>query len=119
LDFAILREVHATAVDFTKLPASHARQAYGTIGSLWRESIHHYLKPGEDAIPLNGISHVQNDGQLLIQPWLDAHGTEAWLTQFLSVVIQPILFLLHAEGIGSESHGQNIILLHQNGWPTR
>ncbi|MEK5760788.1 IucA/IucC family C-terminal-domain containing protein, partial [Acinetobacter variabilis] len=58
-------------------------------------------------------------GQLLIQPWLDAHGTEAWLTQFLSVVIQPILFLLHAEGIGSESHGQNIILLHQNGWPTR
>lgn len=119
LDFAILREVHATAVDFTKLPASHARQAYGTIGSLWRESVHHYLKPGEDAIPLNGISHVQNDGQLLIQPWLDAHGTEAWLTQFLSVVIQPILFLLHAEGIGSESHGQNIILLHQNGWPTR
>lgn len=119
LDFAILREVHATAVDFTKLPASHARQAYGTIGSLWRESIHHYLKPGEDAIPLNGISHVQKDGQLLIQPWLETHGTKAWLEQFLSVVIQPILFLLHAEGIGSESHGQNIILVHQNGWPTR
>lgn len=119
LDFAILREVHATAVDFTKLPASHARQAYGTIGSLWRESIHHYLKPGEDAIPLNGISHVQKDGQLLIQPWLETHGTEAWLEQLLSVVIQPILFLLHAEGIGSESHGQNIILVHQNGWPTR
>lgn len=119
LDFAILREVHATAVDFTKLPASHARQAYGTIGSLWRESIHHYLKPREDAIPLNGISHVQKDGQLLIQPWLETHGTEAWLEQLLSVVIQPILFLLHAEGIGSESHGQNIILVHQNGWPTR
>ncbi len=119
LDFAILREVHATAVDFTKLPASHARQAYGTIGSLWRESIHHYLKPGEDAIPLNGISHVQKDDQLLIQPWLETHGTEAWLEQLLSVVIQPILFLLHAEGIGSESHGQNIILVHQNGWPTR
>lgn len=119
LDFAILREVHATAVDFTKLPISHAKQAYGTIGSLWRESIHSYLKPEEDAIPLNGISHVQGDGQLLIQPWLEEHGTEAWIEQFLSVVIQPILFLLHAEGIGSESHGQNIILVHKNGWPTR
>lgn len=119
LDFAILREVHATAVDFIKLPAAHAKQAYGKIGSLWRESIHRYLKPGEDAIPLNGISHVQKDGQLLIQPWLDEHGTEAWIEQFLSVVIQPILFLLHAEGIGSESHGQNMILVHQNGWPTR
>lgn len=119
LNFAILREVHATAVDFTKLPTSHAKQAYGTIGSLWRESIHSYLKSEEDAIPLNGVSHVQRDGQLLIQPWLDEHGTEAWVEQFLSVVIQPILFLLHAEGIGSESHGQNIILVHQNGWPTR
>lgn len=119
LDFAILREVHATAVDFTKLPASHAKQAYGTIGSLWRESVHAYLKPEEDAIPLNGVSHIQRDGQLLIQPWLEKYGTEAWLTQFHSVVIQPILFLLHAEGIGSESHGQNIILVHKNGWPTR
>lgn len=119
LDFSILREVHATAVDFTKLPTSHAKQAYGTIGSLWRESIHTYLKPEEDAIPLNGVSHVQRDGQLLIQPWLDEHGTEAWVEQFLSVVIQPILFLLHAEGIGSESHGQNIILVHKNGLPTR
>lgn len=119
LDFAILREIHATAVDFSKLPASHAKQAYGTIGSLWRESIHTYLKPEEDAIPLNGIGHIQHDGQLLIQPWLKEYGTEAWIEQFLSVVIQPILFLLHAEGIGSESHGQNIILVHKNGWPTR
>ena len=119
LDFALLREVHATAVDFTKLPLSHAKQAYGSIGNVWRESIHSYLKSGEDAIPLNGVSHVQQDGQLLIQPWLDEHGIEAWIEQFLSVVIQPILFLLHAEGIGSESHGQNIILVHKNGWPTR
>lgn len=119
LDFKILKEVHATAVDFTKLSASHAKQAYGTIGSLWRESVHSYLKSDEDAIPLNGLSHIQRDGQLLIQPWLDEYGIEAWLTQLLSVVIQPILFLLHAEGIGSESHGQNIILVHKNGWPVR
>lgn len=119
LDFAILGEVHATAVDFSKLPTSHAKQAYGTIGSLWRESVHSYLKREEDAIPLNGISHVQGDGRLLIRSWLEKYGTEKWIEQLLSVVIQPILFLLHAEGIGSESHGQNIILVHQNGWPTR
>ncbi len=119
LDFAILREVHASAVDFTKLPSTHAKQAYAVIGGLWRESVQQYLKDGEDAIPLNGVGHVQGDGKLLIQTWLDQYGTQAWVTQLLSVVIQPILFLLFAEGIGSESHGQNIILVHKEGWPTR
>ncbi|MFX5084913.1 IucA/IucC family C-terminal-domain containing protein, partial [Acinetobacter baumannii] len=59
------------------------------------------------------------NGQLLIQPWLDQYGAEQWLDQFLSVTIQPILFFLYAEGIGTESHGQNMILVHRNGWPTR
>ena len=119
LDFDILGEVHASAVDFTRLPASHAKQAYGTIASLWRESVQQYLKAGEDAIPLNGIGHVQQDGKLLIEPWLDQYGVDAWVEQLLSVVIQPILYLLFAEGIGTESHGQNIILVHRNGWPVR
>lgn len=119
LDFAILRETHATALDFTQLPSSHAQQAYGTIGSLWRESVHCYLREGEDAMPLNGVGHLQLNGQLLIQPWLDQYGAEQWLEQFLSVTIQPILFFLYAEGIGTESHGQNMILVHRNGWPTR
>lgn len=119
LDFAILGEVHASALDFTKLPSSHAKQAYGAIGSLWRESVHEYLKPQEQAIPLNGVGHVQFDNSLLIQPWLDKYGREVWIDQLLKVVIQPILFLLYGEGIGSESHGQNIILVHRHGWPTR
>ncbi|WP_336940269.1 IucA/IucC family protein [Acinetobacter pittii] len=119
LDFDILGEVHASAVDFTRLPESHAKQAYGTIASLWRESVQQYLKSGEDAIPLNGIGHVQKDGKLLIAPWLDQYGVDAWVGQLLSVVIQPILYLLFAEGIGTESHGQNIILVHRNGWPVR
>ncbi|WP_214283124.1 IucA/IucC family protein, partial [Acinetobacter pittii] len=44
LDFAVLREVYGLSVDFTKLPKSHAQQAYGTIGCLWRESVHQYLR---------------------------------------------------------------------------
>ena len=119
LNFKILGEVYASAVDFTKIDPSHAKQTYGTIGSLWRESVHQYLENGEDAIPLNGIGHIQNDRQPLVQYWINQYGNEAWVEQLLSVVIQPILFLLFAEGIGSESHGQNIILVHKDGWPTR
>ena len=56
-------EVYGLSVDFTKLPKSHAQQAYGTIGCLWRESVHQYLREGEDAIPLNGVSHIQKMGK--------------------------------------------------------
>jgi len=119
LDFAVLREVYGLSVDFTRLPASHAQQAYGTIGCLWRESVHQYLREGEDAIPLNGVSHIQKDGQALIAPWLQHYGVEQWTRQLLKVVVTPLIHLLFAEGIATESHGQNIILVHQQGWPTR
>lgn len=119
LDFAILREVYGLSVDFTRLPESHAQQAYGTIGCLWRESVHQYLREGEDAIPLNGVSHIQKDGKALIAPWLQQYGVEEWTRQLLKVVISPLIHLLFAEGIATESHGQNIILVHQQGWPTR
>lgn len=119
LDFAVLREVYGLSVDFTRLPASHAKQAYGTIGCLWRESVHQYLRDGEDAIPLNGVSHIQKDRQALIAPWVQQYGVEQWTRQLLKVVITPLIHLLFAEGIATESHGQNIILVHQQGWPTR
>lgn len=94
LDFAVLREVYGLSVDFTKLPKSHAQQAYGTIGCLWRESVHQYLREGEDAIPLNGVSHIQKDGQALIAPWLQQYGVESWTRQLLKVVITPLIHLL-------------------------
>lgn len=119
LKLSLLREVHASAIDFTKIPSDHAKQTYAAVGSLWRESVHQYLKSNESAIPLNGLGHVQKDGQLLIQPWLDQYGADTWIKQCLKVVIEPILFLLFGEGIGTESHGQNMILVHENGWPTR
>ncbi|MGB5887346.1 MAG: IucA/IucC family protein [Acinetobacter venetianus] len=119
LDFAVLREVYGLSVDFTRLPASHAKQAYGTIGCLWRESVHQYLRQGEDAIPLNGVSHIQKDEQALIAPWIQQYGMEKWTRQLLKVVITPLIHLLFAEGIATESHGQNIILVHEKGWPTR
>ena len=81
--------------------------------------MHQYLREGEDAIPLNGVSHIQKDEQALIAPWIQQYGMEKWTRQLLKVVITPLIHLLFAEGIATESHGQNIILVHEKGWPTR
>ena len=42
----------------------------------------------------------------------------AWTKQFYSVAIRPMIHMLYYHGIAFESHAQNMMLIHENGWPT-
>lgn len=124
LDFVVLGEVAGVAYDSRSLPVSRAGQVYGTLGAVWRESIHAYLRADEQAVPFNGLTQVEHRyGQGAPQPfvaaWIERHGLDAWLRQLLRVTVTPLMHMLHAEGIGMESHGQNIVLIHRDGWPLR
>ncbi|WP_210638788.1 IucA/IucC family protein [Pseudomonas sp. Tri1] len=124
LDFVILGEVAGVSFSYDHLPASRASQAYGTLGAIWRESIHGYLKPGEQAVPFNGLSHVENrygqgEQAPFIDAWIAQYGLQAWTQRLLEVTVPPIIHMLYAEGIGMESHGQNIVLIVKDGWPQR
>lgn len=119
LDFNILAEYIGISFNHETLPLERQPKAYGTMGAIWRESIHQYLKDSEEAFPFNGLSYVPNGQQPLIEEWIANYGVEAWAQQLLKVSVLPIIHMLYAEGIGMESHGQNIILIHENGWPVR
>lgn len=119
LDFVILKEICGLAVDISSLPGNNSKYYNGMIGCIWRESVHKYLYKDEDAIPLNGVSYIQQDGTPLIQSWIHLYGIKEWIDRLLNVVVLPIIHLLFSEGIGTESHSQNIILVHKNGLPTR
>ncbi|CAN1600973.1 IucA/IucC family protein [Pseudomonas mediterranea] len=124
LDFVILGEVAGVSFSYDHLPATRAPQAYGTLGAIWRESIHGYLKADEQAVPFNGLSHVENrygQGEQLpfIDAWIAQYGLQAWTQRLLEVTVPPIIHMLYAEGIGMESHGQNIVLITRDGWPQR
>ncbi|WP_023639446.1 IucA/IucC family protein [Dickeya zeae] len=124
LKFVILGEVAGVSFDTQNLPATRMAQAYGVMGAIWRESIHQYLQPGEQAVPFNGLSHVEHryDGgeqAPFIDAWIRQYGLEAWTRQLLDVTVSPIIHMLYAEGIGMESHGQNIVLVVRDGWPQR
>lgn len=47
------------------------------------------------------------------------YGAEEWVKRLIEVSVIPVWHLLVAHGIALEAHAQNMILLHQNGWPTR
>lgn len=124
LDFVILREIAGASFVQDELPESRKPQTYGSLGAIWRESIHTYLREGESAVPFNGLSYIDNqygsaENVPFIQPWVERYGLEKWVRRLLDVTVPPIVHMLYAEGVGMESHGQNIVLITKSGWPQR
>lgn len=74
--------------------------------------------PPDAAIPINALTLCEPDGTPLIQPWLRRCGVEQWVARFLEVTVLPVWHLVCVHGIGLEAHGQNLLLSHDDGWPS-
>jgi siderophore synthetase component len=110
----ILREVKA--ISFS---SAAEMIASGKIACLWRESLHPYLGDDEQAISFSGLTEMDRDTRPIIADWISRYGVREWLLQLLKVSILPLIRLLYAHGVALESHAQNMILIHNNGWPIR
>ncbi|MBE1445840.1 IucA/IucC family protein [Paenibacillus sp. OAS669] len=119
MDFVLLREVAGVAYDHETLPELLRPRAYGALGAIWRESLHLYLRDGEEAVPFNALCHLERSGKPFIDTWVQNEGVEAWTWQLLEAAVLPLIHLLFAHGVALESHAQNMILLHREGRPTR
>ncbi|MEE7455897.1 IucA/IucC family protein [Methylorubrum populi] len=107
---AVLREYAAVLADRDGPLA-------GQLAAIWRESPR--LAPGEAAVPFNALIAREPDGTAFIGPWLARHGLRAWLDRLVEVAMLPVWHLLVAHGVALEAHGQNMILVHRDGWPER
>jgi siderophore synthetase component len=111
----LLREV--AGVSFT--PLAPAQGQYGALSCIWRESVHGHLRPGERAVPMTAVTHIDIDGKPFINPWVRRHGPEEWLTRLVERAYLPVLHLLWEHGTALESHAQNMVLLVEEGLPVR
>lgn len=91
----------------------------GQLGAIWRESVEAGLRDGEAAVPFNALMVVEADGKPFAAAWIATHGLDAWLDRLLDVVVTPVWLLLARHGVATESHGQNMVLVHRDGWPER
>lgn len=96
-----------------------AKHLEGQIGVIWRESLQQYLSEKEQAAPFTALLVVEKDGRPFIGEWIQQFGLENWLSRFLEVSVLPVWHLLIRHGIAVEAHAQNMILLHEDGWPSR
>lgn len=92
---------------------------YGGLGAIWRENASEYLSDNQQAFPLNGVSYINSDGSLLIDPWIQKYGVERWIKQLIEVSTLPIIHMLFAHGVALECHAQNIVLVHEEGYPIK
>lgn len=106
----VLREYAAALAD-------RDGQLKGQLAAIWRESVD--LSPGESAVPFNVLATREADGTTFAAPWLARHGLGPWLDRLVEVAVLPVWHLLVAHGVALEAHGQNMILVHRDGWPER
>ncbi len=93
--------------------------AAGLLGVIFRESIIGRLGEGEAALPFTALTLVESDGRPFIAEWIESYGVERWAERLVETVVIPIWHMLVHHGIAFEAHAQNLILVHENGWPKR
>nr|WP_228086083.1 staphyloferrin B biosynthesis protein SbnF [Mammaliicoccus lentus] len=119
LQTVFLGEVLGQSYLNAQLSETKQTSIYGALGVIWRENIYHKLADGEEAIPFNALYASNIDRKPLIDSWIKQYGAKAWTKQFLTVAIRPMIHMLYYHGVSFESHAQNMMLIHEKGWPTR
>ncbi|NVK14695.1 MAG: siderophore biosynthesis protein [Rhodobacteraceae bacterium] len=104
--------------EYAAITAGRGTALDGHLAAIWRQSPEALGLPAEHLMPVNGLALTDPDGRPLIAPWIEAHGLDAWLARLIKVAVLPVWHLMVAHGIGLEAHGQNLILHHEDGWPT-
>lgn len=88
-------------------------------GCLWRESIDRYVEPSQQVLSQAALLHRDISGQSILSVLIQASGLSplAWLAQFAQVCLSPLLLCLYRYGLAFSPHGENTMLVHENGVP--
>jgi len=106
--------------DFTAVDGS-PYQYHELLGAIWRESIYTFLDDDERAVTLSTLMHVDGAGEPFLSRLVERSGLalDEWLAEFFDTVLPPLLHFLYRYGTVFSPHGQNTILVVEDGVPTR
>ena len=88
-------------------------------GCLWRESVDRYVDSSQQVLSQAALLHRDISGQSILSVLIKASGLSplAWLAQFAQVCMSPLLLCLYRYGLAFSPHGENTMLVHENGVP--
>ena len=96
-------------------------QYHELVGAVWRESIYTFLEDDERAVTLSSLMHVDGEGEPYLSRLVEQSGLtlDEWLAEFFDTILPPLLHYLYRYGTAFSPHGQNTILIVEDGVPTR
>ena len=108
---------HPTYTSLPGVPYQHTEM----LGAIWREPVQPYLRPGEQAVSLAALLHVDPAGSSFAEALVERSGLGAdeWIRALHDAVLPPLLHVLYRYGAMFSPHGQNCMIVHRDGVPTR
>ncbi|WP_058992467.1 IucA/IucC family siderophore biosynthesis protein [Haloarcula sp. CBA1127] len=116
-EIASVNYEHPTFSQFDEAPY----QYHELLGCVWRESVVSLIDADERPLTLAALIHEDLDGTPVVSQLADQAGLDlgAWLDEFLGTLLDPLLHYLYKYGLVFMPHGTNVILIHDDGYPTR
>ncbi|MFJ9850670.1 IucA/IucC family protein [Streptomyces sp. NPDC101150] len=91
------------------------------LAALWRESPVPTLEPGQRLATMASLLHTDHDGASLTSALIEESGLEpaTWLRRYLDAYLTPVLHAFYAYDLVFMPHGENVILVLEDGAVTR
>ncbi|WP_224337828.1 IucA/IucC family protein [Haloprofundus halobius] len=90
-------------------------------GSVWRESVYRKASDDERPVTLAALLHVDGEDVPFVSRLIEESGLNdgAWVEELFDTLWPPLLHFLYRYGAAFSPHGQDVILLLEDGVPTR
>ncbi|MFJ3158875.1 IucA/IucC family protein [Streptomyces kanasensis] len=117
--FSIIRE--RAAVGYRHLEYEAATDRYSPyrkmLAALWRESPVPTLEPGQRLATMASLLHVDHEGASFAGALIAESGLapDRWLRRYLDAYLLPILHTFYAYDLAWMPHGENVILVIEDG----
>ncbi|WP_336711910.1 IucA/IucC family protein [Arthrobacter sp. USHLN218] len=91
------------------------------LAALWRESPLPQLNPGQQLATMASLLHLDSAGRPLVSEYIRRSGLPAaeWLQRYLEAYLVPLLHCFYRYQLVGMPHGENIILVLEDGVPVR
>ncbi|MBD1543694.1 IucA/IucC family siderophore biosynthesis protein [Arthrobacter sp. IA7] len=120
---AMIREVAAIGYHNGYFEAAAAKESpyRKMLSALWRESPLPLLKDGQQLATMASLLHVDAAGKPMVSALIEQSELEpgAWLRQYFEAYLVPLVHCLYRYELAFMPHGENVILVLENGVPVR
>jgi siderophore synthetase component len=120
---AMIREVAAIGYHngYYEAAATKGSPYRKMLSALWRESPLPLLKDGQQLATMASLLHVDAAGKPMVSALIGQSGLEpgVWLRQYFEAYLVPLVHCLYRYELAFMPHGENVILVLENGVPVR